>query len=218
MKNLKDRIIEIINDQKFFDAAQFIENKILDFSVNCPNQEETVQNLISQIKAIKNKISTTQVINPQQYDDLYAYVYNNVTKVVDEALNIPDFKKNYNQNLPEIKRVIIGGNCALCMQLFTKDNIEICFSFDFEALYPEYEQSLVKKYPDCFYLEDNEVLSVKSSAQYGYNLQHYLKIAQDHPLNSIDIINSKTKISYITNNNSTIFEQHFEEWYWKKNN
>ena len=138
-------------------------------------------------------------------------------KIAEKALLLTDFQdffQDFQKSKQKIERVISGGYIALCNNIYTKNGIKIAFAFNFEDRKPEYDNKIVSQYPDYFYLEDNEVLAVKNSAQYQLNLEEYIQKAKNHPTDAIDIIVVDTQKSCLTNKQATAFEQDFEDWYW----
>lgn len=143
MKSLTELLTEIINTQKFRDAVGELEKMLAEFAEISKQNKNEVELVLELTSSIKNHISNTQVINPMQYDALYAYVKQNTLKAADKAMNIKGFSEYYqhinkrveqefsdelHQTNNKIERGISGGYCAVCDKIITNDGKTIAFS------------------------------------------------------------------------------------------
>jgi hypothetical protein len=219
MNSIHEKISRIIDEQKFYDAAESLENIVKAYKKTVPGHEETGSDIIKNLIDEKERIRNTHVINPMQYDELYASVKNTLNSFLDKITQLPGFNDFYNsqdQTQNSLKRYIVGERLAICDHIRTKENLRIAFAFNFEDFYPEYDRSVVDRYPDFFYLEDSEVLAVKDEIDLQLSLNEFIEIAKDHPTGAINIYDSETGTGYLTNKPVPFLNESTEDWYWKK--
>jgi hypothetical protein len=208
MTNIQNHFIEIINKQLFRDAAEKAIF-LLALYQNKETKNEKAIKLINDSEQLIYRISNTQVINPMQYDNLYADVLNSIKSVITETEKLPNINQVWEQfqtNDSKIERYILNENFAVCNNIFTKDGHNIAFCFAFENRYFEYDEKVFVQNPAYFYLEDREVLAVTDRAQGLLTLEEYLLIAKNHPTDAIEIKDPQSNTVYSTGEKS--------DWYW----
>jgi hypothetical protein len=216
MTNIQNHFIEIINKQLFRDAAEKAIF-LLALYQNKETKNEKAIKLINDSEQLIYRISNTQVINPMQYDNLYADVLNSIKSVITETEKLPNINQVWEQfqtNDSKIERYILNENIAVCNNIFTKDGHNIAFCFAFEDRYFEYDEQVFILNPACFYMENREVLAVADRAQGLLSLENYLTIAKKHPTDAISIIDNKTRLDIISGQKSDLMEGDKMDWYW----
>ncbi|MBN2078527.1 MAG: hypothetical protein JW838_06145 [Spirochaetes bacterium] len=125
------------------------------------------------------------------------------------------FEEIYAAGSVAIDRYIAHDHIAVCSSLFTSDGSMIAFGFNFEDRHPEFDNEIVERYGDHFYLEDMEVLAVRDSVQKKFPLDFFIDLADQHPADAIEIYDCPTRTNLRTGAPTDIFFTiHRTKWYW----
>jgi hypothetical protein len=216
MSQIQNHFIEIVNKQLFRDAAEKVVF-LLAFYQNIKGKNDSASHLIPVTEQLIYKISNTQVINPTQYDNLYADVLNSIKSVIAEIeklTNIDSVWEQFQSTNSKIKRYILDENLAVCDNIFTKDGHNIAFYFAFEDRYFEYDEKVFVQNPACFYMEDREVLAVTDRAQGLLTLEDYIAIADKHPTDAIKVFDNQTKIDILSGKQNNLLKGKTGDWFW----
>jgi len=216
MSQIESHFVEIINKQLFRDAAEkaiflcaFYQNKA--------EKNEIAAQLIIDAEQLIHRITNTQVINPMQFDNLYADVLNSIKSIILETEKLRDIGtiwKQFQSDASHINRSILNENISICDNIFTKDGYNIAFCFNMEDRYFAYDEKVFVQNPACFYMEDREVLAVTDRAQGLLSLEDYLSVAKKHPTDAIIIIDNQTQTDIISGKKSDLLESEKDIWYW----
>jgi len=216
---LKDYIRYLVDQNRFYDAADALVSFSLELSGVVPGKQMLIQDVAARARECREMARTAHVINPAQLDDLYAHVLHTLENLcITLCLNTPADRYFLEENsVVPLVRFIAHGHCAVSTPVLTADGLLVAFVFDFESRYHDYDRMLVELNPQVFYLENDEVVAVTDCAQRVQPAGFYIECARQHPSGAIDVCDCVHRLSLVSGEPvDVLLTPDAEPWYWSR--